>query len=163
MRRIIAQGYYARLLDTVDISRYAFYDACADTSSGVRRLRWGAKKITEEARDGRARTNPSRWAKPHESRKRLKAKYNRKLTPNERASLFGPELIALTAAYIKNPTEETLADRDAALIGRCHSAAASAVLPLKERIEGVELEIAELWIQMDALREARTHNGGSDG
>lgn len=81
-------------------------------------------------------------------------KYNRKLTADERASLFGDELIALTAAYIKNQNEATLGDYNAALIGRCASVAASAVLPVKEQLEGIRVELAELWLQLDAL-EAR--------
>ena len=89
-------------------------------------------------------------------------KYNRSLTADERASLFGDELIDRIAAYVANPNEATLGDYAAALIGRCASAAANAVLPTKEQLEGMRIELAELWRQLDAL-EARTHNGGSDG
>lgn len=82
-------------------------------------------------------------------------KYNRKLTADERARMLGDELIQLTAAYIANPSAQTIADRDAALIGRCASMAASAVLPLKEQLEGIKVELAELWLQLDALEAAR--------
>jgi hypothetical protein len=82
----------------------------------------------------------------------LAHKYNRTLTETERAALFGNELIALTAAYVANPTPETLSDYNAALIGRCASVAAGAVLPLKEQIEGMRIELAELWAQLDAIQ-----------
>jgi hypothetical protein len=91
----------------------------------------------------------------------LARKYNRKLTADERASLFGDELIALTAAYVANPNAETLADYNAALIGRCASMAAQAALPTREQLEGIKIELAELWLQMDELRAARAHDGGA--
>lgn len=85
-------------------------------------------------------------------------KYNRKLTANDHASLLGDELTRLTAAYIKNPNARTLADRDVALISRCASMAAQAALPiyvrmegLEERIEGMNVELAELWLKLDVL------------
>lgn len=53
MCRIIARIYYVRLLDTIDISSYAFHDACADLI-GRASFALGAKKTTEEATDGSA-------------------------------------------------------------------------------------------------------------
>lgn len=84
----------------------------------------------------------------------MKRHYNRKLTANERASLFGDELTRLTAAYIKNQTAQALSDRDAALINRCASMAAAAVVPLYEHMEGMSVELADIWLKIDAL-EAR--------
>jgi hypothetical protein len=80
------------------------------------------------------------------------AKYNRKLTADARRALFGDELIRLTAAYVANPTAQTLGDYNAALIGRCASQAAAAVLPLYERIEGIKVELADLWLTIDATQ-----------
>lgn len=94
-------------------------------------------------------------------------KYNRNLTANERAVLFGDELMRLTAAYIKNQTAQTLSDRDAALINRCASMAAAAVVPLyehmehtDERIEGMELQMADIWLKIDAMEAA--HRAASE-
>lgn len=79
-------------------------------------------------------------------------KYNRKLTADERAALLGDELIRLTAAYMQNPNAQTFVDRDAALIGRCASMAASAVTPLIEQLEGIKIELADLWRALDAMQ-----------
>lgn len=60
--------------------------------------------------------------------------------PN-RDHLFGDELIRLTAAFIANPTDEqAVADYNAALINRCASMAAAAVVGLYERVAQLEAQ-----------------------
>jgi hypothetical protein len=57
-----------------------------------------------------------------------------------RAALLGDELTHAIEAYVKEPTAARLSDFSAALVGRCASMAAAAVVTLYERV--AELEAA---------------------
>lgn len=57
-----------------------------------------------------------------------------------RATLLGDELTKAIDAYAKEPTAAHLSDFSAALVGRCATMAASAVVGLYERV--AELEAA---------------------
>lgn len=57
-----------------------------------------------------------------------------------RAALLGDELTEAIEAYAKEPTPENLSTFSAALIGRCASMAAAAVVRLYDRV--LELERA---------------------
>jgi len=60
------------------------------------------------------------------------------MTNEERAAILGDELTSAVAAYIANPSDDTLSDFCAALINRCASMAAGAVVNLYERVEQLE-------------------------
>jgi uncharacterized small protein (DUF1192 family) len=64
------------------------------------------------------------------------------MTTEERAALLGDELTRLIEAYIQTPNRETLGNFSAALINRCASMAAAAVISLHERVEELEAQIA---------------------
>ena len=55
-----------------------------------------------------------------------------------RAALLGDELTRAIDAYATEPTAEHLSDFSAALVGRCASMAAQAVLSLYERVSELE-------------------------
>jgi len=55
-----------------------------------------------------------------------------------RAALLGNELTDAIDAYAKEPTAAHLSDFSAALVGRCASMAAAAVVTLHERIAELE-------------------------
>jgi len=55
-----------------------------------------------------------------------------------RAALLGNELTDALDAYAKEPTAAHLSDFSAALVGRCASMAAAAVVTLHERIAALE-------------------------
>ena len=57
-----------------------------------------------------------------------------------RAALLGDELTEAIEAYAKEPTAARLSDFSAALVGRCASMAAAAVVALYDRV--TELEAA---------------------
>ena len=88
--------------------------------------------------------------------------YNRILTPAQRAAIEGNELITATIAHTSDPTNaEKRSIYHAALIGRCASASASVVVGLHERIEGMRIELADLQLQIDALRVAALSDHGN--
>jgi len=90
------------------------------------------------------------------------AKYKRLLTSAEQRALEGDVLTEATAAHIADPTNaEKRREYHAALIERCASASAAAVVGLYERVEGQELQIADLQVQIDAMRaQLKRGNGG---
>ncbi len=55
-----------------------------------------------------------------------------------RAALLGDELTEAIDAYAKEPTAAHLSDFSAALVGRCASMAAAAVVTLHERVTELE-------------------------
>jgi hypothetical protein len=55
-----------------------------------------------------------------------------------RAALLGDELTIAIEAYVNEPTAARLSDFSAALVGRCASMAASAVVTLYERVSELE-------------------------
>jgi hypothetical protein len=55
-----------------------------------------------------------------------------------RAALLGDELTNAIEAYAKEPTAAHLSDFSAALVGRCASMAAAAVVTLHERVADLE-------------------------
>ena len=55
-----------------------------------------------------------------------------------RAALLGDELTEAIDAYVREPTAAHLSDFSAALVGRCASMAAAAVVTLHERIAELE-------------------------
>jgi|GEM_PF-6840026 len=55
-----------------------------------------------------------------------------------RAALLGDELTEAIDAYAKDPTAENLSNFSAALVGRCSSMAAAAVVALYERVAQLE-------------------------
>jgi hypothetical protein len=55
-----------------------------------------------------------------------------------RAALLGDELTLAIDAYVKEPTAAHLSDFSAALVGRCASMAAAAVVALYERLDKLE-------------------------
>jgi hypothetical protein len=65
------------------------------------------------------------------------------VTNTERAELLGDELSKAVTAYRHDPSDATLSDFCAALIGRCASMAAAAVVALHERVERLEADHAE--------------------
>jgi hypothetical protein len=87
----------------------------------------------------------------------LKRHSNRPLTSAQQRALEGDVLTEATAANIADPTNaEKRRQYHAALIGRCASASAAAVVGLHERVEGMRIELAELWAQVDKLRAAQS-------
>lgn len=59
-------------------------------------------------------------------------------TTARRADILGDELTKAIDAYAKAPDHRTLGDLSAALVGRCASMAASAVVELYERVAALE-------------------------
>ena len=55
-----------------------------------------------------------------------------------RKALLGDELTEAIDAYAKDPTPERLSNFSAALVGRCASMAAAAVVALYERLDKLE-------------------------
>ena len=88
--------------------------------------------------------------------------YKRLLTSAERRALQSDMLTAATAAHIADPTNaEKRREYHAALIERCASASASAVVGLHERVEGMRIELAELWAAVAAIEaQSKRGNGG---
>jgi hypothetical protein len=74
-------------------------------------------------------------------------KYNRSLTTGRGASLA-----AALADYHADPTPDRLSAVCDALIERCASVSAEAVVSAHEQVEGMRVELADLWAQLDALR-----------
>lgn len=60
------------------------------------------------------------------------------MSNEERAALLGDELTRAIEAYAKGPTAQTLSDFSAALIGRCTSMIASALIHLHQRMDKIE-------------------------
>jgi len=88
----------------------------------------------------------------------LAHKYNRRLTI---ADLRGPSLAAALADYHADPTPANLSTVCDALIERCASVSAAAVVGVHERGEGQAVEIAELWLKIDALEAAQAGDHGN--
>lgn len=65
------------------------------------------------------------------------------MTNVDRAALLGDELTMMIDAYARDPNARTLADFSAALVGRCASMAANAVVVLHERVAALEARRAD--------------------